>query len=290
MPLTPTAGSIRGLTFGRGTPRLFNPSDAVDGWLGLPSFQLDRVGRYGGHGDQLSPIHHNGRTVTVNGFCDQRQDRDFLVQEFMTKMVPNYYDLAEDELSLTVAGRTLSCFGRIVARDVKLGTGWGQGSFAWKFQLESSSAFLFGPPQSVTFPLGSPGAGLLFPATFPVTFPAGVAGGSGVVYNNGTAPADAVYVLNGAQNNPGVANGTTGRMARVAMTMGAGESLTMNTRDGSVTLDGADRFTDAFSDLLVDLQLKPSVNGAPGANAIQAIGTPGATPATLSISYSDTYW
>jgi hypothetical protein len=221
----------------------------------------------------------------VSGFVSQRADRDTVVAEFRRIMVPNADPLAEEAMTVTVAGQTRTVWGKLLAADISMSNDWGQGSFPWKFLLDCSSAFKLGAFNRVVLNLGAPGAGVTFPITPPITFPAGTASGAGVVYNGGTAPADAVFELAGAQNLPGVANMTTGRTIRVNVNMTDTDILTINTGDGSISLNGETRFTDPLSDLLVDMRL------AVGANNVQAIGLPGATgPRTLTVAYYETDW
>jgi hypothetical protein len=280
-----TTAVFRGLTFGRGTPRLINPDKGIAGWLALPGYTMDKQPRFGGHGSANAPVHHEGRTVVVSGFVDQRPDRDLLVAEFRRIMVPNVDPLTEEPLTVTVAGQTRTVFGKLVAADLDMSPRWGQGSFPYKFMVDCSSAFKLGAHQRSVLQMGSPGAGVTPPLTPPVTLPAGVANGSGVIYNDGTAPADVIYELAGSQSVPGVANLTTGRTIRVNLNMGDSDLLVIDTGNGTITLNGESRFPDALSDLMVDMRL------AVGANNVQATGQPGATgPRTLTVDYYDTDW
>lgn len=280
-----TTVTFRGLTFGRGTPRLLNRDKGLVGWLSLPGYQIEKQARFGGHGTANAPVHHDGRQVIVSGFVDQRADRDQLAAEFRRIMVPNVDPLTEEPLTVTVAGQARTVFGKLVAADIDLSQGWGQGSFPWKFLVDCSSAFKLGAHQRVTLQMGSPGAGVTPPLTPPVTLPAGVANGAGVIYNGGTAPADTVFELAGSQSVPGVANLTTGRSVRVNINMSDDDVLVFDTGNGTIRLNGEDRFPDPLSDLLVDLRL------AVGANNVQAVGQPGATgPRTLTVDYYDTDW
>jgi hypothetical protein len=120
--------------------------------------------------------------------------------------------------------------------------------------------------------LPSPTAGLTFPVTFPASFGAST-GGSVQVTNSGNYPTFPVITIQGPCTNPVVSLGSL--QLGVAISLGSTDSLVIDMRGGSVTLDGTglrnNLLTSGFT--FFPLPAGTSTVGFSSSDATQVTGT-----------------
>lgn len=85
---------------------------------------------------------------------------------------------------------------------------------------------------------GDSGIGLAFSFAFDVDFGGGATPGGGIISNNGNRPAPVEFIITGPVINPIIRNNTTGDTLLFFIELLTGETLTINTRDRTVYLNG----------------------------------------------------
>jgi tail protein len=91
---------------------------------------------------------------------------------------------------------------------------------------------------TLTTGLGVASNGLVFPATFPVSFGSGSSSGSVTATNSGTYPSKPVLTIAGPVVNPIVDNQTSGQTLSFSLTLASGDSLVIDTDKRSILLNG----------------------------------------------------
>lgn len=94
--------------------------------------------------------------------------------------------------------------------------------------------------ESVTLSLTAPGVGLTYPVTYPVVYGGGGGSGSGVALNAGSAAVDWTAVLTGPLVAPRIrlSDGLSNPFVLVASSIAAGQTVTLDSRRGSIKLAG----------------------------------------------------
>lgn len=85
---------------------------------------------------------------------------------------------------------------------------------------------------------GDAGLGLAFSFAFSVDFGGGASPGGSNVTNFGNRPTPAEFIIQGPVTNPVIYNNTTGDVMGFTIELGASDTLTINTRDRTVYLNG----------------------------------------------------
>ncbi|TDD90770.1 phage distal tail protein [Actinomadura rubrisoli] len=147
---------------------------------------------------------------------------------------------------------------RIVPNDRQAGIGRGTATIQWT----ASDPRRYAPAeQTVSIPQPTAGAGLIYPLTYPLDY--GTASETGVrtVEVGGDTPTSPVVTFYGPCTGPRLTVVETGRSIGFDVPLVAGETLVVDTANGSVELDGADRFNTltAASVPIEDLTLIPGI-------------------------------
>jgi hypothetical protein len=184
-----------------------------------------------------------------------------------------------------MAGMTLTAFVQLTDASIDMTDNWGSGWFEFKAKWEAPDPRRFQENWStVTLPITPPSGGLTFPITFPITFPAQPPQGAAAVYNPGTAPAPAIYELNGPIQRPGVAVVPAGRRLQYDFNLTTDQRLRIDTSAPGAELDGGRVSATANSDLTVELEIPP------GEFTVQALGAFTTGTPTLTVTYLPAYW
>jgi tail protein len=85
---------------------------------------------------------------------------------------------------------------------------------------------------------GDAGFGFGFPLGFNIDFGGGATPGGATVSNDGNRPTPAEFLITGPIENPVISNTTSGHTMGFTIALAAGETLTINTRDRTVYLNG----------------------------------------------------
>lgn len=233
--MNPTSAAWRGLTLGAGTEFRLRE---VEGWEELPGPRYDKQPRARGHGVHPSRVWADERVVTLTGYCWTDTQRDALLEQLQAGLVFGGEDL--EPLTITVAGRTLTCSAQILAARAVLARGeWGLGRFGWVAQWRCPDPIRYGTPgPSLSTGLPTAGGGLTYPLAYPLDYGAAGVTGQVTVVNGGTAPAPIAFrVTGGLPSGFEVSADTGGRLVYVEA-VPAGQTLHADTGAGTLLAEG----------------------------------------------------
>lgn len=114
-------------------------------------------------------------------------------------------------------------------------------SCKFMLQLVAADPFIYDSSSISTGAIARPsGGGFVLPVILPIVFAAAV-GGTGVVINNGTAPASPVITLTGPATNPFIINTTTGDVFQLNYTIPSGSTVVidMNITKKTIIMNGS---------------------------------------------------
>lgn len=132
---------------------------------------------------------------------------------------------------------------------------------------------------------GTGGAGGFgFNMTFDVAFGAAVITGQTFVENKGNAETFPVYTITGPGQNPSVYNATTGKLLSFIYTLGAGETLVVDTLNRTVMLNNASSRYSA-----VDFTNTTWGGLVPGVNELRLQFFSFSSPASLQVDWRDAW-
>jgi hypothetical protein len=213
----------------------------MTGWDELPGLTDLSTARVRGHGDYLGDQFSQSRTVTVTGtIVDDPSVRNALATALQDATLVTS---ALDTLTITVFGRQLSADARITRRSVTAGPMYGVGVVPFALQWKCPDPLRYGPPQpSVSTGLPTSGGGLVYPLVYPLSYGAAGTPGQVTLTNTGTAPAPFVATVTGSLPNGFQVSSGTGQRIRYETTVPSGETLTIDTGEGTIVAQGtADR-------------------------------------------------
>jgi hypothetical protein len=285
--LTPTWLIWRGLMIASYTdPNTPFHLKTITGWDVTPQISFDDVPTAGGRGVAVTPGSMGPRIITVTGWCHDQAIRNRLLAILQGYTSPRIGSLVTEPLTVTHGGLTLSADAQLVKSDPTPEVGWGLGRFGFSLQWRCPDPMRYGDQSATTVPITVPTLGITFGVTGDWVFPVDPVGGPAIVYNGGTADADAVYTLIGPMLGPGVAVLETGHRVLFDFNLGEGDVLSVDTAAGLCTLNGEYRSPIATSSLLDEMRLP-----AHTVSTVQPLGTPqvGGSP-SLSVSYRPAYW
>lgn len=275
--------TFRGMTFGRGTVWKLNRGTGLIGWEELPPANVEKSPRFGGHGNGVTTVRFDGRTVMMSGFVEAADTRDAMVALFRSTMVPPTDPTETETLSVSVAGVTLYADAQLVGAGIDIGSMWGSGWIPFKAQWWCPDHRRFAGWQSVDVGFQGATGGITPPLTPPLTFPAAPPSGAALVNNTGPMPAPVVVTLIGPISNyPGVQVGTTGKLMRFPVTLAAGQTLVIDS-GGFATMDGSFISPTSSSALTSELEAPT------GATTYQALGDPQAGSPRMVVAFRPAY-
>ena len=258
----------------------------VEGWDAPPDGKVDDQPLAGWHGSLPGRMTRGARTVTIEGFC-LGSDRDALFNALADAMAAGFGE-GDDRPDLVgdVAGRNLAAAAQLqryapTVEQVK----WGRRYFGWALQWRCPDPLRYAPAQSLSVPINTATTGLTWPITFPITYPSNPIGGQLVVNNPGNARrCPAVITLTGPLDTPGVVCVETSERLEFPLVLSESDVLSIDTGAGVAWLNGEYRAPSAVSSLIGDLSLRP------GAQTLQALGTPTTGNPSISVSFRPAYW
>jgi hypothetical protein len=214
--------------------------EQVDGWDDLPDFASYDAPRSRGHGDHIGSQFVRARIVTVSGSIANRDARDGLAQALVAAS-PVQSDAIQD-LTIETFGRALTASARLIRRSLPVGDNYAAGAVPFALQWKCPDPLRYGAIQSaVSTGLPTSSGGLAYPLTYPLTY--GTSGSSGqlTLTNDGTADAPFVATVTGSLPT-GFEISAAGQRIRYEFPVPAGETLTIDTGEGTVVAQGtADR-------------------------------------------------
>jgi hypothetical protein len=259
-------------------------TEEIAGWDDLPSVTSANAESPMTHGSIPGAKFVRERTITWSGrLVVPAGDATVELRAVRAALAPPPTE-AEQTIRIRTLGEELIAYGHVTARALPGGVllgraGLGQLSAQWtcsdprRYTPDSQTV-------AVTIP-GGPGDGLEYPLDYPLDYGTATAPSGGTVTVAGDAPCPAVYTFTGPWEDPQLINATTARFMSFDITLAVGDVLVVDTRAGTVTLNGtADRLYTKTPDSspMAELGL------APGVNSLTASGGAWSAPAGCSVT------
>jgi len=235
-----------GVLLGAGTPY-----DVIelDGWDDLPPYSLTDVDRPAQAGAWAGPMFAQERTLTlalqvsgtVNGIGTPTSAQYAAnVAALRAATNPGVDSTAEVPFVVQLAGTKLMTSVRCQQRVMPTAQGYASpGLDKVSLQLVASDPRRYSTTvQSASCGLASSSGGLTYPITYPITWGT-VSNGTLTINNAGDTPTPPTLVIAGPGATPAIVRQDTGAVLQFDVTLGAADVLTVNTVDGTVTLNGA---------------------------------------------------
>lgn len=250
-----------GVALGDGTPFLIAQ---IDGLLDLPEVRSADKVRLRRNGLTAGDDFTGGRAITVTLEVAQTGTTSFndAVDQLARLTAPGG---PERPLVLQIPGvagggkRWVYCKPR--RRSLPIGREFFYGLTAATVEFFSTDPRIFAADQgSASTTLATAGAGLTFPATFPVTFGAAAIGGLLSVTNAGSFATSPTIRIDGPVSNPRIENVTAGRTLAFDITLDAGDYLLVDTEQRTVMLNGTTSRYNALASASVWFELEPGTS------------------------------
>ncbi len=208
--------------------------DKLDGWDDTPEVVSQKTERVGQHGVHLGPQTYAARTLTLNGWICSRTMalRETALKQLHRSLPVNALAVVRvsDPPERYVQARI---DGQIKATRI------GQHCFAIQIPLIAPDPRKYGlnpDPLEIGLPQASGGVDL--PTSLPVTLPVRLSGGSSEATSQGDMPAPWIARFIGPVGVPGIEVPDLGRRFAVNVSLGAGETLDLDSRTQTVVLNG----------------------------------------------------
>lgn len=213
--------------------------ETEEGWSSSPPVRGDVTSREAADGAYDSAErYYDARLVTLTGFADAPSQAAMLAAKERLLAVGS--DLRGPLLELAVGELTgtRSAWVRR-ATDTKT-TDQGSRAFAWQLNLLAPDPRKYGAPAAAAAGLPAAAGGMVFPVTFPLTFPGGGGGGSLLATNAGRYETWPTLRIVGPATDPVAENLTTGKRFRLApLTLGTGDYVDVDMDARTVLLNGS---------------------------------------------------
>lgn len=206
----------------------------ITGWDDLPEVSTTGVARTRGHGSYPGQQFGGERIVTVTGMVSSRRSRDTLA---LALSGASPVSSAVEPLAVTTFGRTLWSGAQLIRRTLPVDDDYASGAVPFSMQWRCPDPLRYGAAQTATTGLPTSGGGLVFPLTFPLTF--GALGATGQIQVGNPGSADSPLLLRVTGGLPqGFEVSASWRRLRYVAEVPAGQTVVLNTADGSVLVEG----------------------------------------------------
>jgi hypothetical protein len=280
-------------------PRTAYGWQSLTGWEDSPGYDSGTVARADAHGAYPGRLLAEARTITLDGVVI-RTDPGRMGAA--VRALSAATALREDEQALVIQlddSPPLLSWARCIRRAVPVGTGgYAIGVVTGAaLQFEASDPRRYSViEQQVETALPAPEAGLDWQVTpgperllYPLAFGSPGSTGSLRAVNEGDAPAHPTITIRGPVSLPSVTNVGTGEVIEYDIDLAADDELLVDTRDGTVTLNGtASRLYTATARSAPEQAFAL----APGATSLVFRAAPGSTDprASVSLRWRSAYW
>lgn len=220
--------TINGITLGSNTYKLGQPVEGLE----IPPIRTSQDNYSGRDGGRVNGQFYSPRLITLSGFmnlttCALHED----ARQDLEAALPIRQDLAVTVTNFSGTSYTITV--RLV--DFKMPITSPRASL-FKIDLVASDPYFYSSSiLSATIPLAV-GGGFVLPAILPVTFGAGTS--PTTITNNGTVVTYPTITIVGSATNPSITNTVTGEKVELSLTMSGGDTLVINMKDRTITLNG----------------------------------------------------
>lgn len=240
--------------------------DSITGWDDLPGIESANTSRSNSHGAWVGRKLSGQRVITWNGrFSPTHPD----LWETELRRLREAFNLPLDteEYAIVVQsiGEKRICFGAVVARSIPMDKAYGYYGANVAIQFECSDPRRYGLSEN-NWTLELPPVvenGLEYPLEYPLDYGIEVTSNEGTLINDGDVISPVTLTFTGPVMRPALLNKTANTKLEFDIVLGADETLEVNTRTGSVLLNGvADRLytRTANSAPLLSFGLMPGYN------------------------------
>lgn len=260
--------------------------ESITGWEDLPDIDSSNTLRPSSHGAWVGKKLLGQRILNwVGRFAAEPEFWQDEIQRLRTAFAPA---LGTEELTIVVRTRTETkmVYGTVVKRQIPVDYEYSYYGARLSIQFECSDPRRYSLGENSVF-ISMPDLvtdGLDYPLVYPLDYGMEATPSQLIVTNNGDAPTPVTLNFTGPVTNPVLVNQTTGQRLGFDIVLTGDEVLTVNTRLGTVLLDGtADRLYTRTLDSspILGFQLLP------GENDMQAIATEWEAGAGIEIIYRD---
>lgn len=260
--------------------------EEINGWEDLPPVDSSNTLRPSSHGAWVGKKLLGQRIITWKGrFAASRSDWEAEIKRLRRAFSPT---LGTEELTIVVRSRneTYMAFGTVTARAIPMNYQYSYYGAQVTIQFECSDPRRYSLGENTVF-IAMPNqisAGLDYPLVYPLEYGAEVTPSQLIVFNDGDAPTPLTLNFIGPATNPSLINQTTGERLAFDIVLAAEDTLTVNTRLGTVLLNGtADRL---YTRTLTSSPIL-SFDLEPGENDMKAIADEWETGSGIEIIYRD---
>jgi hypothetical protein len=286
------------LLMGPGT-RYQVAAEGLTGWHDLPGMDLGDAPRTMGHGSVPGSRLAQARTVgaTVIALPGQSPDPSAPWAPVGEELDPasaltelrfhTGLSSGEQWLAVRLHGVVRAVRARVSARVVPANRNYAVGGLARvALQWVCTDPHVYSAAQYLArTPVRREGGKVGYPLAYPLTY--GTAGVSGavVVLNDGNVAARPRLSITGPVTNPRIKNAATGRELRYRITLTEADSLTVDTGDGTVTLNNS---VSRLGSASPGSTREQDWTLLPGANQVEFSDEAGDAAATLAVTWRDT--
>lgn len=239
--------------------------ESITGWDDLPPVDSANTLRPASHGAWVGRKLMGQRVITWTGrFAPMRE---FWIDEIKRLKEAFTPPQGTEELTIVVRTRsdTLMAFGTVSGRQIPGDYSYGFYGARLSLQFECSDPRLYSLGESIEFITLPPEVtdGLEYPLEYPLEYGVEVEPNSRIVNNQGSAPTPVILNFIGPVTNPVLINQTTNERLGFEIILAADDTLTIDTRKGTVLLNGtADRLytRTLLSSPILGFDLIPGVN------------------------------
>lgn len=260
--------------------------DAINGWEELPGVSSGNADKPASHGSWSGNKFAGERIITWEGrFAPDRTVWvDALRELRKTLCLPTGTE--EYEIAVRLHEETLIAYGAVTARSLPGDSQFATYGAKLVIQFTCSDPRRYMPNENL-WSLAFPEVvehGLIYPLSYDLDYGVTVLPPDGVLVNEGNVLTPVTMVIQGPVVNPSIYNQTLGVRISFNISLADGETLTVDTRTGTVLLNGiADRLFTRTSDSAPIL----SFGLSPGENEISTGASEWDAPANITFAWRD---
>jgi len=258
----------------------------LTGWDDLPPVTSGNTQRSMYHGSYAGSKYARERIITWTGVLNLPDTYSWAEEIAALRKATGLTD-TEYPITVRTIDEELVCYGSVTARAIPNNRLFGAAGIASvSIQFTASDPRKYSTT-STMLSIGMPevsSSGLVYPLEYPLDYGTASSTGAGSFNNVGDAPLPCIWTITGPLDNPVVYNDTTGRFIELAITLAAGESVTIDTSDGSVILNGT---TDRLYTKTVASSPISLMELVPGNNALRASAASWSSGAGASVTAKD---
>lgn len=257
---------------------------SLTGWEDLPSVDSANTLRPSSHGAWVGRKLLGQRILTWSGvFAATPETWEDEIKRLRAAFTP---PSGTEELTIVVRtrGETMMVFGTVSARQIPVDYAYSYYGARLSIQFECADPRRYSLSEENYFIELPPDVedGLDYPLVYPLDYGVEVISNSATIFNDGSAPTPLTLTFTGPVTNPTLVNQSTGDRLGFDIVLTADETLTVNTRTGTVLLNGT---ADRLYTRTVDSSPILSFDLDAGENELQIIADEWDTGAGVEIVY-----